>query len=225
MKLKRTFRTVLITMTGFFLIAQAYRPALDHPPVTGDFDGPAEGKSIFQKSCFPCHSNETKLPWYDQINPAYLIVRNNVLEARQCLNFSHWDSLNPAQRRIKMFDAMSVMKTFNRMPKKDYVLVHHGAALSATDLTTLESYIEGLVTPVNIDSNASIKQMTVYRLAEVKPAPNGPVFMPEYKDGQVVSVTDRYDNRTTRHVLANSVAALAIREGRNNPYPDGASLA
>lgn len=55
-------------------------------------------------------------------------------------------------------------------------------------------------------------------------APNG-ITLPEgYKDWRVLSVHHRSDNGTLRAVLGNDVAIKAAREGRTNPWPDGAIL-
>jgi hypothetical protein len=56
------------------------------------------------------------------------------------------------------------------------------------------------------------------------PAPNG-ITLPEgYKDWRFLSVHQRSDNNTIRAVLGNDVAIKAAREGRTNPWPDGAIL-
>ena len=58
----------------------------------------------------------------------------------------------------------------------------------------------------------------------VEPAPNG-ITLPEgYREWQVLAVHHRSDNNTLRAVLGNQAAAKAAREGRTNPWPDGAIL-
>jgi hypothetical protein len=64
------------------------RPKLSNPPVTAEIVAPPEVKAIFKHSCYSCHSNETKLPWFDQMVPAYWIVSSDVRRARAHLNFS-----------------------------------------------------------------------------------------------------------------------------------------
>ena len=67
---------------------QFIRRPLPNPPVTADFQAPPEVKQILKKSCYGCHSNETKLAWFDLPVPAYWIVRDHVLDARTHVNFS-----------------------------------------------------------------------------------------------------------------------------------------
>ncbi len=58
----------------------------------------------------------------------------------------------------------------------------------------------------------------------VAPAPNGIAFPADYPDWQVVSISHRVDNKTMRVILGNDVAITAARQGRTNPWPDGAVL-
>ena len=71
-----------------FLGLQFVRPGLTNPPVTAELNAPPEVKAILKNSCYNCHSNETKLAWFDQVVPAYWLVASDVKEARKHLNFS-----------------------------------------------------------------------------------------------------------------------------------------
>ena len=79
-----------IVGAGFlaFLAIQLIRPAIPHPPVTADLSAPPEVKRILKTSCYDCHSNQTRLAWFDEIVPAYWLVASDVKEARRHLNFS-----------------------------------------------------------------------------------------------------------------------------------------
>lgn len=57
------------------------------------------------------------------------------------------------------------------------------------------------------------------------PAPNGITLPRGYQDWRLISTHQRTDNSTIRAVLGNDVAINAVREGRTNPWPDGAVLA
>ncbi len=71
-----------------FIALQFVRPGLTNPPVTAELNAPPEVKAILKNSCYNCHSNETKLPWFDQVAPAYWLLASDVKEARKHLNFS-----------------------------------------------------------------------------------------------------------------------------------------
>jgi len=61
--------------------------------------------------------------------------------------------------------------------------------------------------------------------SSVQQAPNG-IELPEgYRDWPVIAVSHRTDNNTLRVILGNEEAIKASRQGRVNPWPDGAVLA
>lgn len=60
---------------------------------------------------------------------------------------------------------------------------------------------------------------------DVPPAPNGIEFPADYPDWRLISLSHRVDNHTMRAILGNDIAVAAAREGRTNPWPDGAVLA
>ena len=61
--------------------------------------------------------------------------------------------------------------------------------------------------------------------AAVPIAPNGIAYLPDYKNWQAISTTERFDNGTMRVVFGNAVAVKAIREKHINPWPNGTAFA
>lgn len=57
------------------------------------------------------------------------------------------------------------------------------------------------------------------------PAPNGIELPAGFADWRLISASLRADNDTMRAILGNKAAVKAAREGRTNPWPDGAALA
>jgi len=66
---------------------------------------------------------------------------------------------------------------------------------------------------------------TTVMAGEVEPAPNGIEFPADYRDWRVISTSNRIDNKTLRVILGNDVAIKAARNGKTNPWPNGAILA
>jgi len=119
---------------------QFARPALKNPPVTDEIHAPGPVVAILKNSCYSCHSNETALPWFDQIVPAYWLVHHDVVTARAHLNFSEIGKLPPEQQRAMLFEAVNQIR-LGAMPLPSYLKVHPHAALSSSDLATLKAYL------------------------------------------------------------------------------------
>src|SRR5271156_211853 len=89
---------IFVALCGGFVALQLVRPSLPNPPVVADLQAPAAVKQIFENSCYSCHSNETRLPWFDEIVPGYWLVVHDVKEGRAHLNFSMFGRLPAGQQ-------------------------------------------------------------------------------------------------------------------------------
>ena len=215
-----------------FVGLQFIRPTLTNPPVTAELQAPPEVRAVLRQSCYSCHSNETKLPWFDQVVPAYWIVTKDVKEAREHLNFSEIGKLPAAQQKGALYEAVNMIQ-LGAMPLPSYLRVHPGAAVSAENLKVLRDYLNPPA-PAGVtaaaDTSAADTQYKGWIAAgnqtlTVKPSPNGIEFLPDYKNWKTISSTDRYDNHTMREILGNDVAVKAIAENHINPWPDGTAFA
>jgi hypothetical protein len=100
---------------------------------------PPETEKILRTSCFDCHSNETKWPWYSRVAPASWLVARDVNEGREHLNFSEWNRLPPADR-AEHAEEIAETVTENEMPLWFYVPLHRDAALTTAERATLMSW-------------------------------------------------------------------------------------
>lgn len=112
-----------------------------NPQVASDFDGPLEVKKILQRSCYDCHSNETRWPWYSYVAPVSWLVVHDVNEGRAELNFSDWDRYSRDSEKI---EEISEETGEGEMPLPIYLIMHADARLSAGDRATLQNWSNGL---------------------------------------------------------------------------------
>ena len=235
------FRALLWTAVIFvvvFICLQFIRPELTNPPVTAELQAPPEVKQVLKNSCYNCHSNETKLPWFDKVVPAYWVVTSDVAEARRHVNFSEIGKLPAAQQKATLFEAVNMIQ-LGAMPLPAYLRVHPGAAVTREELAVLRNYLtappaggaaKAAATDVNVadvEYGKWIRESTAERTGktDVKPEFNGVAYVPDYKNWKVISSTDRFDNHTLREILGNDVAVKAIAENHINPWPDGTMFA
>ncbi len=227
--LRFILRTVGI-LALFFLALQLVRPSLPNPPVTADFQAPPEVKQVLKKSCYGCHSNETKLAWFDLPVPAYWIVRDHVLDARKHINFSEIAKLPVAQQKAALYEGVFQVSR-GAMPIPAYVAFHPEAKMSEQDLSILKNYLVSISpaakgTPDDAGAAQYEKWIASGNQASTpQPAPNGIVFPSDYKNWKPISSTERFDNNTIRQILGNDIALKAIAEKQINPWPDGATFA
>src|SRR5258708_15834004 len=137
------FRVLLWTaviVVVVFVCLQFIRPEVTNPPVTAELQAPPEVKQVLKSSCYSCHSNETKLPWFDKVVPAYWVVSGDVNEARKHLNFSEIAKLPAAQQKGFLFEAVNMIQ-LGAMPLPSYLRVHPNAAVTPEQLAVLRNYL------------------------------------------------------------------------------------
>ena len=85
---------------------------------------------ILKTSCYDCHSNQTKLPWYSHVAPVSWLVANDINEGREELNFSEWTTY-PKRKLIKKLEEMGEEVDEGEMPLEIYTVIHGDAKLSS----------------------------------------------------------------------------------------------
>jgi hypothetical protein len=227
----RTFLWLAAILCFAFIALQFIRPQLTNPPVTAELQAPPEVKQVLRNSCYSCHSNETRLPWYDKVVPAYWVVTSDVKEARKHLNFSEIGKLPAPMQKGILYEAVNQIQ-MGAMPLPSYVKVHPGAAVTSEQLAILRNYLTPpITTQPATDTTAADTQYGKWiqygntPTTNVQPEFNGVAFLPDYKNWKAISSTDRWDNNTMRVILGNDVAIKAIAENRINPWPDGTVFA
>lgn len=211
---------------------QFVRPTLKNPPVTAEIQAPPQVRAILKKSCYNCHSNETVLPWFDQVVPAYWLVADDVKTARAHLNFSEIGKLPPEVQRATLFEAVTHIQ-LGAMPLPSYLHVHPEAAVTRDELAVLKAYLDPFTeipAPNAVLTAAGDDQFRSWtggtgQAAAVQPEPNGLPFFPDYKNWREISTTDRRDNHTMRVIAGNDIAIKAIESKQVHPWPDGTVFA
>lgn len=141
-----TPRRLILFGLGLILVIQLVPAWLwqTNPPIssTPAWDSSAT-QALAQRACFDCHSNETKWPLYSRVAPMSWLITRHVVEGRQKLNFSTWQTA-PGSVMREGEVAEEIAKVINKgeMPPSDYLLLHPEARLTTAEQQQL---IDGLV--------------------------------------------------------------------------------
>jgi len=225
----RTLSKLAVAGAVVFVALQAFRPAIPVRPATAEVQAPPAVRQILDRSCYSCHSDQRRLAWFDQIVPAYWLVRHDVLSAREYLNFSTLGSKPPAVQKATLYEAVNMIQ-MGAMPLPRFTRLHPEAKVTAEDLATLKAYlipwtatsIEGGTVPAN---GKPMSYGAPVSLASVQPELDAFPFDPAFENWKPISFTDRGDNNTFRFVLGNDIAIRAAQSGNIAPWPDGTRFA
>lgn len=139
---------VLALFGGLFLALQLvpYGWRRTNPPVVAEpaWDTPRT-RELFFRSCFDCHSNQTRWPWYARVAPVSWLVIKDVEQGRAHLNVSEWN------RRQKDAHEAADEVRMDEMPLPIYLSAHPAARLSAAEKSEL---VRGLEATFGADAEA-----------------------------------------------------------------------
>ena len=88
-----------------------------------------ETEELLRATCYDCHSDETRYPWYADIAPLSWWVQHHVNEGREHLNFSHFGELSMSRRDHRLEEGVEMMKK-EEMPLSSYTWMHPEAKIS-----------------------------------------------------------------------------------------------
>jgi len=97
---------------------------------------PQNVKAILAQSCYDCHSNNTRYPWYSRIQPGAWYMARHIKKGKEELNFSTFGEYSARKQRNK-FRAMAGQVKDGEMPLSSYTLIHRNAVLSQDDKQVL----------------------------------------------------------------------------------------
>jgi hypothetical protein len=114
--------------------------ARTNPPVTQEVEAPEAVKAVLRRSCYDCHSNTTRWPWYSYVAPVSWLVASDVEEARRHQNFSEWNRYTHDDVQAKLAQIREEVES-GEMPLWYYLIMHPSARLSSDDLTLVLNWV------------------------------------------------------------------------------------
>ncbi|MGA2744070.1 MAG: cytochrome P460 family protein [Candidatus Sulfotelmatobacter sp.] len=225
----RTLGKLIIAGAVIVAALQLVRPSIPAKPATAELQAPPEIKHILEKDCYSCHSDERRLAWFDQIVPAYWLVRHDILTAREHLNFSTLGNKPAAAQKATLYEAVNMIQ-LGAMPLPSFLKLHPDAKVTPEELETLKAYLAPWTPAPSLSPNAPASipasvSLVPASLATVPPEFNGFPFDPNFETWKLISTTDRGDNHTFRFILGNEIAVKAAQSGNIRPWPDGTEFA
>jgi hypothetical protein len=207
--MKKVGRLLVAGVVAFGLL-QLVRPGIPAKPATAEIQAPPEVRHILEKDCYSCHSDQRRLSWFDQIVPGYWLVRNDILTAREHLDFSTLGAKPAAAQKATLYEAVNMIQ-LGAMPLPAFVKLHPEAKVTPEDLSTLKAYLSpwtpfltySIGVPQSNDATKATGVPAPVSLASVQQEFNGFQFDPDFENWKLISTTDRGDNNTLRLHAAN----------------------
>lgn len=122
----------------------------DHTISKSDFmviyNVPFEIEAKIKISCYDCHSNNTRYPWYSKIQPVAWFMEKHIKKAKEELNFSEYGEYSKRRQKSKLKSIRDQIRK-NRMPLTSYTILHNDARLSNKDRIEIKDWADKLLEP------------------------------------------------------------------------------
>jgi hypothetical protein len=105
-------------------------------PHESEIPAPAEVRAILERSCYDCHSTQTRWPWYSYVAPISWLMAYDIHEAREHLAMSNWGSYDAEEKAHKLEEVWEEVEE-GEMPLWIYLPLHPEAELSNADKEAL----------------------------------------------------------------------------------------
>ena len=144
--LKKILLFLLIVFVAIqFIHPKPNKAAGDQPNYIGkSFAIPEDVKTILQKACYDCHTNNTRYPWYSNIQPVDWWLTNHIKEGKKKLNFDEYTSKRLRYQYGKMDETIDLVKK-GEMPLNSYTWIHKDAILTKDEKNKLIGWAEGVM--------------------------------------------------------------------------------
>ncbi|EJF99109.1 heme-binding domain-containing protein [Flavobacterium sp. F52] len=142
-------KKVIILIAVIFVAIQFFRPEKNiseksnFNSIEKQHAVPKSVGLILKTSCYDCHSNNTKYPWYNNIQPIAWWLNDHVVEGKRELNFDEFNRYSLEKKKKKLSEIIDEIEKKD-MPLYSYTIVHSNTKLSLTQQKEVNDWAKKL---------------------------------------------------------------------------------
>lgn len=142
----KRYKRILLVLLIVFIAIQFIQPAHNTSgqvlpiDITKTVSVPDKVLDIFKNSCYDCHSNNTRYPWYVYIQPMGWMMARHIKNGKKNLNFSEFGSYS-LRKQVNKLRAIETSIKEESMPLSSYTIIHTDAKLSEEDRKLITDWI------------------------------------------------------------------------------------
>lgn len=136
--------TLVVVLMLIQLMPRSRSVAEVNPAEDFDPERSVSELALLRSVCYDCHSNETKYPWYANVQPIAKWLDHHVEEGRDELNFSIWHTYDAKRKRRKLEECIEVLEN-EEMPLTSFKLAHPEARLTDVERQLLINWFRSLL--------------------------------------------------------------------------------
>ena len=143
----KAIKKILLVLLVLFVVAQFFGPKKNLgemasvEPFLQETNPPENVRAILKESCYDCHSNVTRYPWYNNITPVNYWMAEHINDGKKHFNASNWVG-NSTKRKDKKMEGVIKLVKKKIMPISSYTLIHTQAKLSEEQIKAVSDWAE-----------------------------------------------------------------------------------
>jgi hypothetical protein len=148
-KMKGIIKKILIVLLLALVVIQFIHPdknvnaTIAPTDISVLYPVPDSVNVILKKACNDCHSNNTRYPWYNNIQPVAWWLNEHITEGKGELNFSEFGTRPPVKQAKKLKKIAKEVKE-GGMPLDSYTWIHKDAVLTDREKNILIDWATNL---------------------------------------------------------------------------------
>jgi len=132
---------IAIVAVQFFRPKKNVQEVIAETHISTKYTIPADVNSIMEKACYDCHSNNSRYPWYFNIQPVGIWMDDHIKEGKKGLNFSEYTNKRLRYQYHKMEEVIEVLDE-GAMPIDSYTWTHKDAILTLEEKSKLKTWAQ-----------------------------------------------------------------------------------
>jgi hypothetical protein len=119
--MKKAFKYIGILLLVVLVVIQFIRPAKNIAATPAEhhisklYAVPADVEQTLIKACYDCHSNNTKYPWYSNVQPAAWWLNDHINDGKKHLNFDEFTTYRIARQYKKLEECIDETKDAEKL--------------------------------------------------------------------------------------------------------------
>lgn len=145
----KLIKKILLVLLLAFIIAQFFGPEKNKgsltsiEPFLAETNPPEDVKLILKETCYDCHSDDTRYPWYNNITPVNYWLAEHVKDGKKHFNVSNWEG-SSVKRKDHKFEELIEMVENKEMPLKSYTWTHSEAKLTDAQIKSVVDWAKNM---------------------------------------------------------------------------------
>jgi len=143
-------KKILLVLLAALVVIQFIHPTKNksegpQPNYIGNnYNIPEDVKTILAKACNDCHSNNTRYPWYANLQPVHWWLENHVKDGKKHINYDEYTNRPLRYQYHKMEETIEMVKE-GEMPLNSYTWTHKDAKLTNEEKLKLTGWAQSVM--------------------------------------------------------------------------------